>query len=263
MLSLISDKVISESFDLKPNELNNLKKKYYQNTYQISHMSQQKKKVFLDKISSIQKHTNSQNANGLHTINNSQVKPKRFKQPKRLIKLIEDEEDDNKEKQDENRHIPTEDKTKVMIDSTTEDTFVGFLLKKIIKDEQIIQKENIDKGIISPSYFYKNVYNKSNHLNEQYSYLRKSVCLKLFNIIKVLMPDSKEENLKESVLYLEYIARIKDPEFGVKYKEIIDKLYIRIKELTKYHSSNQIKFNKVIYIMLNKCSFLIAMNSIL
>lgn len=237
---------------MKQNELANLKKEHYQNTYQISHMSPQHKKIFIDKISSSINHSNTNNhSNGICSLTNSQIKPKPLKQP---IKLIEDEKDDNKEKQ-ENRHFRSEEKTKMLIDSNSnEETFIGFLLKKIIKDDQIIQKENIDKGIISLSYFYKNVYNKANNLNDQYAYLRKRVCLKLLNIIKVLMPESKEENLKKSVLFLEYIARIKDPDFGETYKEIIDKLYIRIKELTKYHSSNQLKFNKVIYIMLNKYS---------
>jgi hypothetical protein len=78
--------------------------------------------------------------------------------------------------------------------------------------KNFIENKNKLKNIIYPEYFYEKIYIKEN-INEQYSFLRKRLCVKLYSALKLALPECDEKQLKKNVIFLEFLARKKDSSF--------------------------------------------------
>lgn len=59
-------------------------------------------------------------------------------------------------------------------ENTIEDQFLNEITKNIVSDKN---KKNVN-------YFYNKIYTKNNELNEEFSLIRKGVCMKLYSMLK-------------------------------------------------------------------------------
>lgn len=255
LMQLIKDQVLSETFDQSPKELDFLSKKYRHKVYQMGHMSSNAKYQFMNKLT----------VNSELVPTSSQHNQAYFKHANKRRKYYHVIEDEEEEEEEEINYEHTcndslliqekfkEPETEASADTNyNEDTFIGYLLKMIIMEEQIIQKEHINKGLVSINY-YLNVENqkekKCSIENNEKLTLKKKTCLHFYKLINANFPDFNDECKRKGVLFLEYLARLNDADYGEKYKATIEQLYIRTKKLIKFLSSNPVKFTNIIYIV--------------
>ena len=95
------------------------------------------------------------------------------------------------------------------------------------------------EGQLYPDNFFEEIYLKS-HINTGTELLRKKMCLQLYNILKLVLPSCQEDTFKKNIIFLEYLARKKDPLLGKKYMAIINMIYNKIKsEAVKIRNKNK------------------------
>lgn len=99
-------------------------------------------------------------------------------------------------------------------------------LKDIINNPNYFNKK--PEGKLYPDNFFNEIYLKEGITKENKS-LRKKMCLQLYGVLQLALPYCQKKVVKNNVIYLEYLARNKDPLFGNKYKIIINMIYNRIK----------------------------------
>ena len=81
--------------------------------------------------------------------------------------------------------------------------------------------------------FYQNIYNKKNNLNFKNFLTRKQFCIKTFKILKRILLNKTEEEIKKMIIFIEYKIRSEDPTFGKNYHKLIKRLYDSIKNKNK------------------------------
>lgn len=256
LMQSIKDQIISDTFDLSQNGFDHLFKKYRHNVSNMRNMSNNVKSQFINKL----------NANGNSNImstSNHQEHPypllKQVNKPKKYYHVIEDDDEeeiyysqtrlDSMLAQEKNKEPETEASADT---NSNEDSFIGHLLKLIINnEEQIIQKENISKGLVNINYYLnaENPKEKKSLESDENLAIKKKVCLALYKIIKPTFPDFSEECIRKGVLFLEYVARINDPKYGEKYKATIEQIYFKTRKLVISLSLNPVKFTNIIYIV--------------
>ena len=79
--------------------------------------------------------------------------------------------------------------------------------------------------------FFKNIYNKHNGLDFITANKRKQVCLKMLSLLKKILPNTNEEDIKKMIIFVEYKVRCEDPTLGKKYIKHIGSFYIKMKEI--------------------------------
>ena len=112
------------------------------------------------------------------------------------------------------------------------------LLKDILNNPNYFNKK--PKGQLYPDNFFKEIYLKVG-ITSTTELLRKKMCMQLYNILKMIQPFCQEDIIRNNVVFLEYLARHKDPSFGNKYMTIINMIYNRIKSEAVKIKNNNIK----------------------
>ena len=103
--------------------------------------------------------------------------------------------------------------------------FINETFNKFINDENNEYSNELN-SILND--FYHNIYNKKNNLNVKNYNLRKQFCIKMFKILRKILPKKKEEEIKKMIIFLEYKIRCEDPSFGKKYQRQLKRLYKNI-----------------------------------
>ena len=103
--------------------------------------------------------------------------------------------------------------------------FINETFIKFINDENNEYSNELN-SILND--FYHNIYNKKNNLNVKNYNLRKQFCIKMFKILRKILPKKKEEEIKKMIIFLEYKIRCEDPSFGKKYQRQLKRLYKNI-----------------------------------
>ena len=110
-------------------------------------------------------------------------------------------------------------------------------LKEIINNPNYFNKK--PEGQLYPDNFFDEIYLKE-EIKKENNFLRKKMCLQLYGVLQLALPCCQKRVIKNNVIYLEYLARNKDPLFGNKYKIIINMIYNRIKsEAVKIKNKNK------------------------
>jgi hypothetical protein len=112
------------------------------------------------------------------------------------------------------------------------------LLKDILNNPNYFNKK--PKGQLYPDNFFKEIYLKVG-ITSTTELLRKKMCMQLYNILKMIQPFCQEDIIRNNVVFLEYLARHRDPSFGNKYMTIINMIYNRIKSEAVKIKNNNIK----------------------
>ena len=105
--------------------------------------------------------------------------------------------------------------------------FINETFNKFINDENN-EFSNELNSILND--FFENIYNKNNNLNIKNYNIRKQFCVKMFKILKKILPKKTEEELKKMIIFIEYKIRCEDPSFGKKYQKQIKRLYKTIRD---------------------------------
>ena len=103
--------------------------------------------------------------------------------------------------------------------------FINETFNKFINDENNEYSNELN-SILND--FYHNIYNKKNNLNVKNYNLRKQFCIKMFKILRKILPKKKEEEIKKMIIFLEYKIRCEDPSFGKKYQRQLKRSYKNI-----------------------------------
>ena len=109
---------------------------------------------------------------------------------------------------------------------------INDLFEKFINQEDLNEKSEINLMIKD---FYNNIYNKNNNLNNKNAILRKKICIKLLHLLKQILPKIDEDDLKKTIIFLEYKIRCEDPDLGEKY----------IKQIKMFFEKMKYKLNKI------------------
>ncbi len=116
-----------------------------------------------------------------------------------------------------------------------------FFLKYIINNPNYFNKK--PEGQLYPNNFFNETQKEG--IKKENNFLRKKMCLQLYGVLQLALPYCQEAVIKINVIYLEYLARNKDPLFGNKYKIIIIMIYNRIKyKAVKNKNKNT---NEIVY----------------
>ena len=105
-------------------------------------------------------------------------------------------------------------------------TLINELFEKFINQDDLNAKSEINLMIKD---FYNNIYNKNNNLNNKNAILRKKICIKLLYLLKQILPKIDEDDLKKTIIFLEYKIRCEDPDLGEKYIKQIKMFFEKIK----------------------------------
>ena len=111
-------------------------------------------------------------------------------------------------------------------------TLINDLFEKFINQDDLNAKSEINLMIKD---FYNNIYNKNNNLNNKNAILRKKICIKLLHLLKQILPKIDEDDLKKTIIFLEYKIRCEDPDLGEKY----------IKQIKMFFEKMKYKLNKI------------------
>ena len=153
---------------------------------------------------------------------------------KEIIKLFPDKEQKylrTKSKKIHENKI-NQDISLVKNNSSENLNLINDLFEKFINQEDLNEKSEINLMIKD---FYNNIYNKNNNLNNKNAILRKKICIKLLHLLKQILPKIDEDDLKKTIIFLEYKIRCEDPDLGEKY----------IKQIKMFFEKMKYKLNKI------------------
>ena len=72
--------------------------------------------------------------------------------------------------------------------------------------------------------YFVNSYSKFHGLETRSAMKRKHICLKMYKLLRQIFTEANDKDLKNMVIYFEFLVRKQDPFFGKKYSEQIKKL---------------------------------------
>ena len=107
--------------------------------------------------------------------------------------------------------------------------FIYDIFLKFVDEKDETNAKNEFNLIIDD--FFKNIYNKHNGLDVITANKRKQVCLKMLALLKKILPNTDEEEIKKMIIFVEYKVRCEDPTLGKKYIKHIGSFYIKMKEI--------------------------------
>ena len=153
---------------------------------------------------------------------------------KEIIKLFPDKEQKSLRTKIKKIHENkiNQDISLVKNNSSENLTLINELFEKFINQDDLNAKSEINLMIKD---FYNNIYNKNNNLNNKNAILRKKICIKLLHLLKQILPKIDEDDLKKTIIFLEYKIRCEDPDLGEKY----------IKQIKMFFEKMKYKLNKI------------------
>lgn len=105
-------------------------------------------------------------------------------------------------------------------DNNFKEIFDAFNKVIAIKDTAQAMKEMKNQS----QNFFLNSYNKLHGLEIKSALKRKNICLKMYKLLKKIFTKANDKDIKEMVIYFEFLVRRQDPCFGKKYSGQIKKL---------------------------------------
>ena len=196
ILPEIIEIVIKEVFDSENNEVNNLN----------------------DKINDIDIHDIKKDIEYLLLDNNKKLK--NINNGKRNLMISK--------KLNNNRYNKGKNVNKIEVNDK-DFQFIYDIFLKCMNEKDEINAKNEFNLIINN--FFKNIYNKNNGLDIITANKRKQVCLKMLSLLKKILPNTNEDDIKKMIIFVEYKVRCEDPTLGRKYIKHIGSFYIKMKEI--------------------------------